>query len=296
MAETPLFADGSPDGEPLLFPDQPVRAGRQRDDDSAPARSNTRRVGGMADPAGPPGGPPVQGSPAVAPGASPAPPRPSNVVTSVPAAGVFVGTVNGRVSADTGYRRFRGVAVLTVSGLLAAAAVLFLNAALFAVLLVLLLVPLIAWVVLGAWIGRPTTAARGAGNAIGTVAGAAVRGTRAAVRRGMGTARTRHPVTERRFQVRLLSGEFVTCLLCGDLSGDEPRHGDIVRMRGRRTRAGHYRATRVEILSSPAGPVVRRLQARLPAGLRGVRWADIACYGLSGLILLWAALTVVGVA
>ncbi len=217
-----------------------------------------------------------------------------------------MGTVNGSVSTGTGYRRFRGLAVLTVACLPAAPLLLLLlllsGFGRYLILVVVLCVmamcmPFACRLLISSWTGGRTASvsSRARGRAApgtsltGRGVRAAMRGVRAAINHGLDSARTQHPFTERRFNVQLPTGEIVAVLVRGDLSGPDPSHGDLVCVEGRRSRKGYHIARSVEILSSATGAVVTRLAGRLPGGLRLRIVADFGCYGLAVLVLAGAA-------
>jgi hypothetical protein len=100
-------------------------------------------------------------------------------------------------------------------------------------------------------------------------------------------------VEVRRFRVDSVTGELVACVLRGTLSGDEVRHGDIVRVSGHPHRDGHLVAQRVEVLDSVTGPVVSRIRPRVPWPHRA-RWARWIPYALAVVLALAAPLVVTG--
>jgi hypothetical protein len=69
-------------------------------------------------------------------------------------------------------------------------------------------------------------------------------------------------VTVRRFRVRSMTGELVSCVQQGDLIGDEVRHGDYVLLDGRRTRDNHLLVNRVDVLQAPGGPTLSVVRTR----------------------------------
>jgi hypothetical protein len=101
-------------------------------------------------------------------------------------------------------------------------------------------------------------------------------------------------VPVRRFRVQSVTGEVVACVLHGDLTGDDIRHGDIVRVTGRQQRGGHYVARHVDVLSSPVGPVISRVSGRAGLGLLAARWGSRLSYVLAALIAVWAVVVLTG--
>jgi hypothetical protein len=93
-------------------------------------------------------------------------------------------------------------------------------------------------------------------------------------------------ITVRRFQVQLISGEYLTCLMYGDLTGDEPRQNDHVGLRGR-VRKDHCVVRSVHIFAPRGGQTMRQVHARRPLGLRLMRLVDLTSYLLAGLAVAW---------
>lgn len=202
--------------------------------------------------------------------------------------GVIIGVVNGSVSVTTELRRFWGVQALVVLGLVglilalagglgqAGAAVL---SALVAPFVLLVFFGLIYSVLLGIGPARYFSALRrGVVRSLRGAARVVLRGVSAGARRGMGALRpapgSGHAVPVHRFRVQAVTGEISACVLVGDLVGAEIRHGDVVRVRGRRTRHGHYQIRRVDVLSSPAGPVIATVTARPATAFLLALWSD----------------------
>jgi hypothetical protein len=98
-------------------------------------------------------------------------------------------------------------------------------------------------------------------------------------------------VEVRRIRMESVGGETVACVLEGALDGDEVRHGDTIRAYGHRARDGHVRLDHVDVLESPVGPVVCRVQPG--AGTVAVRWANRACLALAAAMVAWTATVVV---
>jgi hypothetical protein len=100
-----------------------------------------------------------------------------------------------------------------------------------------------------------------------------------------GSSRGHRLSTEvRRFRVTEVSGRQVDCELVGELTGAQPRHGDVVDVFGRRTRRGTVRVRTVVVTSN---------QARITAtpGLRFVlaRLVNAAVVALSTVCVISAA-------
>jgi hypothetical protein len=108
----------------------------------------------------------------------------------------------------------------------------------------------------------------------------------AAVSRGRQTGSRTSGVVVRRFRVRALTGDLVSCVLPGDSADDDLRHGDCVRMEGRQHRDGDLSVHRVEILESPAGPTLSVVHAR-GMGLRAAVVTDRVCLALAVVLVLW---------
>lgn len=98
-----------------------------------------------------------------------------------------------------------------------------------------------------------------------------------------------HDLPARRFQLTLVAGGLVDCVLYGDSQSHDLRHGDIVRVTARRNRTGNYVVHRVEVLATPTGPVVRQVAAGSSMRLRVAQLASRMYLVLAGLIVLWVA-------
>lgn len=213
---------------------------------------------------------------------------------TVAASGEFVGTVTGGTTVDAVTRHFLGVPLLVVTALLAGGVLVIdtvtdgggLLAGLVSSLVLLAALLLIYRVMLGRWFGRVIGAlARLTGGALRTLATLSARLVASAARTGVALPRqgTRLPV--RRFRVQSLGGEMVSCVLTGELIGDEPRHGDIVRISGHLRRDGLYAVHRLSRLAHPAGAVLGRTHARPSVGYRLQQAASFAGFGLSALVI-----------
>jgi hypothetical protein len=97
-----------------------------------------------------------------------------------------------------------------------------------------------------------------------------------------GPASTRVPV--RRFRVRSVTGELVSCVQAGDLLDEEIRHGDLVMVRGRRGRDGRLWVRHAEVREAPAGPTLRVVRTR--RGARGAGSVIDRVYLVLGVALL----------
>jgi hypothetical protein len=87
----------------------------------------------------------------------------------------------------------------------------------------------------------------------------------------------------RLFRIQTVSGETFSCALRGEPAGAELRAGDLVRLRGRRTRQGQYLTRRIELLFTPTGPVAGQVTARVPIGVLLQGWLDRLCLILATL-------------
>lgn len=101
-------------------------------------------------------------------------------------------------------------------------------------------------------------------------------------------------VPRRTFNLRPLSGGQLACVVEGDLGPVAWRHGDVLRVTGR-LRGGTFVVRRVELLESPNGPVVSIVNGG--QGIRAIldEWLDLLCWGLTGVVLLFALVLLSGV-
>jgi hypothetical protein len=100
-------------------------------------------------------------------------------------------------------------------------------------------------------------------------------------------------VTVRRFRVKSMTGELVSCIQRDDLIGDEVRHGDYVLLDGRKTRDGHLVVHRVDVLQAPGGPTLSVIRTRR-GGLHGASLIADRVGGVVGLgLLVWSVIMVV---
>jgi hypothetical protein len=222
--------------------------------------------------------------------------------------------VDGDVSMDLETRSLRGVQVFVTAAVLALAIVVIrgvgamltgLPGAIGALLPALLVVGCLLVIcgmafgigpgkILGS-AGRAAKSAAGQGAravATGAARGAAggIRGGARASRSAGGMSTT---VTVRRFRVRSMTGELVSCVQQGDLIGDEVRHGDYVLLDGRRTRDHHLLVSRVDVLQAPGGPTISVIRTRR-GGLHGATLiADRAALVLGLALFVWVAVEVV---
>lgn len=229
-------------------------------------------------------------------------------------AGRVVGRVDGDVSMDYENRSLRGIQVFATAGLLALAIALvqavgaFLGelpgmvGALIPVALVLLMFLVIYGGIFGmsparvlGGVGRAARSAAGSGAR--AVASGAAKGAAGGVRGGARASRSSGgmsaSVTVRRFRVRSMSGELVSCVQQGDLIGDEVRHGDYVLLDGRRTRDNHLLVNRVDVLQGPGGPTLSVVRTR-NGGLHGFTLvADRVALVVGLALLAWVVVEVV---
>jgi hypothetical protein len=191
--------------------------------------------------------------------------------------------VDGDVTLDREYRSLRGFQVFIVAAILAAfVAVLRFSGVLIGGLPGLMsgLVPVILLclgfaVIYGLIFGvSPQRTLRGAGRMAGkaarsgarAVASGATRGAagglRGGGRLGASSGGMSTDIAVRRFRVRSMTGELVSCVQHGDLEGDEIRHGDYVLVDGRRKRDGHLLVRYAEVLQGPNGPTLNAVRTR----------------------------------
>ena len=229
-------------------------------------------------------------------------------------AGRVVGRVDGNVSVDLETRSLRGVQVFVTAGVLALAIAVirglgaFLTGlpgmvgALVPTALVLLMFLLIygglfgmspARVLKGVGRGARSAAGAGARAAASGAAKGAAGGLRGGARASRSAGGMSTSVTVRRFRVRSMSGELVSCVQQGDLIGDEIRHGDYVLLDGRRTRDNHLVVNRVDVLQAPGGPTLSVVRTR-NGGLHGYTLiADRVALVLGLLLMGWVVVEVV---
>ncbi|WP_117212333.1 hypothetical protein [Allorhizocola rhizosphaerae] len=224
-----------------------------------------------------------------------APPRPPTYAPpSAPAAppaqpqtvhkGLLLGRVNGQMSVVRRPQHFYGLPIL-VMVLLATLAAVCLYAA--GSMLVALLIAFVLLTLLFSFAMRPITALMLAvmRSVVALISSLLIRATLLSGKAVKGTvSRTnvQQDITIRRFQVQLVSGQYVTCLMYGDLTGDEPRKDDHVGIKGRH-RKDHYVVRSVHVFAPRGGQVVRQVHARRPLGLRIMRLVDAVSYVLAGL-------------
>ncbi|MFY1635071.1 hypothetical protein ACN27F_17655 [Solwaraspora sp. WMMB335] len=240
------------------------------------------------------------------PGAMPPPYQPNWITTPTPpplgpggpsvrASGEFVGTVTGSTTVDRVTRHFLGVPVLVVTSLLASGVLAIdtvtdgggLLATLVSSVVLLAALLLIYRIMLGRWFGRAIGAlGRLAARALRTAATVTARMAASTVRTSTALSRQGTQLPVRRFRVQSLSGELVSCVLTGELVGDEPRHGDVVRISGHQRRDGLYAVHRLSRLAHPAGAVLGRTHARPSVGYRLRQATSVAGFSLSVLVLV----------
>jgi len=224
---------------------------------------------------------------------------------------VIVGVVNGTVLQDTEYHRFWGIRVLVSALVLAGVAIAIravrdgatigasLARGLFPGLIVLLFLGGIYAFMFGISPRRYAGGlCRGARRTAAGLGRAAAHGAAAGVRGGAGavsgTSVTERELTIRRFRVQTMTGDMYSCLLRGELIGDDVRQGDFVRVRGRRHRSGVHVVKTVEILASPAGATTVTISCRPPAGFAAARFAHRLGVVTGVIVLLWSANLVLG--
>jgi hypothetical protein len=222
--------------------------------------------------------------------------------------------VDGQVSIDLETRRLPGVQVFVGACVLALALVVLrgvgalltglpsIIATLLPALLVLGGLLLICGMAFGISPGTILGgAARAAGGAAKAGARAVASGTAKGASGGMrGGARMSRSaggmsttVTVRRFRVRAMTGELVSCVQQGDLTGDEVRHGDYVLLDGRRSRDGHMLLNRVDVLQTPNGPTLSVVRTRNGPAHTAAIVADRVALVVGLALLGWSVVTVV---
>ena len=102
-------------------------------------------------------------------------------------------------------------------------------------------------------------------------------------RRGSRFAPLGRRVPVRRFRVRAMTGELVSCVQAGELLDDEIRHGEFVLVEGRRGRDGRLSVRRLEVREGPAGPTRRAVRT---SGGHGVGVVVDRVYLVLGIALL----------
>jgi hypothetical protein len=114
-------------------------------------------------------------------------------------------------------------------------------------------------------------------------------------RRGMRLMPAAGDLEVRRFRVTAFDGDTTDWVLYGRPRGGDLATGDIVRLRGRRQRDGRAVTARVELLGTPAGPLLRVVTGHRPLRFLVVRFLSVAGYCVSGVIALGTLLVVLGV-
>ena len=217
-------------------------------------------------------------------------------VPSAPSTVAIVGVVNGTVSIDAEVRRLWGKKACLLAGLVLLTVALVrnengLSSAVDLMSKIFIGLIIIGTVVTAVTRGGPSFDSLlygGVSWAATTTARTASRGVRAVGRKGAAGGRasgSEHIISVRRFRVQEITGPITACVLRGELDGDEVRHGDIVRVVGRRAKQGHVEARRIEVLSSPTGPLISAVTARLPPGLRVAMVVD-ACAKVTAAIIV----------
>ncbi len=209
----------------------------------------------------------------------------------------LVGVVNGTVSIETSRERFWGMRMLAAAtaaaGLIVIVRLATSGSTRPELLLYPPLVPLALLaahrMLLGSWFDRATTGGHGAHPA-GSPAGA---GRFASARRSGGMVGGCE-LTLRRLRVQPLAGGTLACIMFGELTGDEMRHGDVIRVVGRRARDGHCVVRRIQVLASPVGPVISQVKGRPSIGFRSARLTSRLGFVLSAATLAWLAFVLAG--
>jgi hypothetical protein len=95
-----------------------------------------------------------------------------------------------------------------------------------------------------------------------------------------------------RFQLQSMAGEVMDCVLRGEPRGVALRAGVIVRAKLRRGRDGTHDIRQLDIMATPAGPVVRRVALRFGHRFLLARWSSLLLAMTGVAILTWTALVV----
>ncbi|GHJ48947.1 hypothetical protein Cs7R123_62890 [Catellatospora sp. TT07R-123] len=270
--DRPLFADSPALDQPL---DPPV----------------VRRRGDLPPPPRPPGPLPAP------PPAHAAPPAPAPVPVAAAAAGVLVGRVNSQVTETHQPHRFLGFGVLVAVAVAAIAAVVVYAAggALAGLLCAAVVLMVLAFGfgrLLGGWTVVFAMIARGLIWLVSTIVALSLRGAGAAARGAGRSSGFSYDLVVQRFQVQLVSGEYITCLLAGRIADGDLRRDDHVGLTGR-TRPDHYLVRTVDVYPRAGGTAVRRISASQPPGFRLLRWLDRGAFVLAALLV---AVLVAGIA
>lgn len=98
----------------------------------------------------------------------------------------------------------------------------------------------------------------------------------------------------RRFHLRAMSGELISCVLHGPQDAEDIRAGDHLLVEGRRRRNGQVVVRRAEVLQGPAGPSLRVVQSRPAAGSVALTALDWLCLALGLGALGWVVVDLLG--
>lgn len=91
-------------------------------------------------------------------------------------------------------------------------------------------------------------------------------------------------VPRRAFVLRPVSGGEVTCVVYGPLAQEAAwRHGDILRVTGHQ-RSGRFVGRRVDVLATPAGPIVRTTRARRITVLTTSPWVNRIAWSVTAAV------------
>lgn len=278
-------------------------------------------AGGAGYSAVPPAAPPTPGGPPLGPGFGPGlasvptssrQPVPLPTLapgiasgTAVTGGKTFVGIVDGPVAQDVRVFRFWGSKVLMPVLVATAVAVLVVEApriaAVARALLPIFILIAAAWLVLALIVGGTFGTMMGSGMAKSTaaVAGAMGRSAVGAARGAHGVARHGSVVEQvlplRRFRVRSPAGVVQSCVLVGEIEGDDVRQGDVVVVHGRLRRDGHRSVVRVDVQAGVGGPTGAVVRARKPAVFRVTQALDVVARvasALLGLVLVGLVVSV----
>jgi hypothetical protein len=262
--DRPLFADPPAPDQPI---DTPV----------------VRRRSALPPPPRSPGPLPV---PPPANAAQPAPPSPPAAAAP---AGVLVGRINSQLTETRQPHRFLGFGVLLAVVVAAIGAVLVYAAggAMIGLLLAALMLMVLAFAfgrLMGGWSVLFVMIARGLVWLVSSAVALGVRGAGAAGRRAGQSRGMSRDLIVQRFQVQLMSGEHITCLLAGRVADGDLQRDDHVGITGQ-ARKDHYVVRTVDVHSRTGGSVVRRIRASHPLDFRILRWLDRGAFVLAALIV-----------
>lgn len=231
---------------------------------------------------------------------TPAPTLAPSAVAGLPVAdrSTFVGIVEGPVSQDIRVYRFWGSKIFLPLLLITWITLLVVEAprlaAIGQALLPLFILLVTFFVVLAVITGGTFGAifggvAKGTASAAGVMGRGMLAGAKGAARTGRSGSVTEQALPLRRFRVRSPLGAVQSCVMVGEVEGDDVRQGDIVEVHGRVGRDGHRLATRVDVLTGVGGAPATTVRARKPTTFRITQAFDVVARGASLLLGLGLA-------